>query len=310
MKVTVLMPAYNAARHIPEAIQSVLAQSHADFELLVINDGSTDETPTILEECARQDPRIRILSQENRGMAESLNRALMETQAEWVFRMDADDIMLPERLQRQIAFIQANPEVKVASCLAQYISETGKKLGKSTSELMTVEKFHWYVQHHEAIGLLHPGVVMHRETVLSVGGYRGQFWPADDIDLWNRLAEKGHVILVQNEVLMLYRVHTGSVSTAKYANARLKYEWVRACMNARRSGEEEPDWDTFLQRWKQAAWWVRLNRVRKSNAKAYYHAAGHDYLSGHFGTGMGKLFLAALLQPAYVLPRLAKQIVK
>jgi glycosyltransferase involved in cell wall biosynthesis len=310
MKVLITIPAYNAAEHLEEAIESVLNQTHPDFELLVINDGSQDETAVILDRLSEKDKRIRVIHQENQGIAETLNRALSETDSEWVFIMHADDVMLPERLARQLAFIEENPELRVCSCLAYYISESGQQLGKTSSDLFSREKLDWYVKNNEMIGLLHPGAALHRSTVLEIGGYRQAFWPSEDVDLWNRMAEKGHLIQVQNEVLMKYRIHTGSASTSKFIFNRMKYEWARSCMRARRNGKSEPDWETFQNQWHSLSLLSRWNRDRKIHAKRYYHEAGHDCLRKDYFRGFAKLTLAAMLQPVYVLPRLKDQVFK
>jgi glycosyltransferase involved in cell wall biosynthesis len=308
MKVTVVIPVFNGEKHLEVAIRSVLTQTHQDFELIVINDGSKDRSLEISEQLALADSRIRVLTQENQGIAATLNRGLHEAETDWVMIMHADDAMLPNRLEKQILFIQNNPDLRACSCLAIYISETGKEFGKTTSDLLTREKFQWYVSNNEAIGILHPGTAVHRQTVLEMGGYRQAYWPAEDIDLWNRLAEKGYLILVQNEPLMKYRIHFGSISTARFMSTRQKYEWVRSCMYARRCGKEEPTWESFQHEWNHQPLWVKLNRNRKGNAKAYYHAAGHDYLRKEYFLCFIKLAAAFLLQPLYVLPRLRKQV--
>jgi glycosyltransferase involved in cell wall biosynthesis len=308
MKVTVVIPAYNAAKHIVEAVESVLTQTHRDFSLIIVNDGSQDDTLSILNALAAQDPRIRVIDQENQGIAGTLNRALREANTDWVLVMHADDIMLPNRIERQIHFIENNPDIKVFSCLAYYVSERGKQFGKTQSNLFSRDVFHWYVKNNEAIGLLHPGAVLHRETVLALGGYRQEFWPAEDIDLWNRLAEKGHLILVQPEVLMKYRIHTGSASTSRFMFTRMKYEWGRQCMLARRSGGTEPLWEEFTSSWSKLPWFKKLNRNRKIYAKSYYHEAGHDCLRGDYCRAFPKLAMALFFQPAYVLPRLKAQV--
>jgi glycosyltransferase involved in cell wall biosynthesis len=308
MKVTVVMPCYNAEQHVRQAVTSILEQSHKDFELLVINDGSQDGTLKILEELAAQDSRIQVLDQTNQGIAGTLNRGLSEANTDWVMIMHADDVMYPYRLEKQIEFIQDNPELRACSCLATYISDSGKKFGKTTSDLLTREKFKWYVSNNEAIGILHPGVALHRETALLLGGYRQPYWPAEDIDLWNRLAEKGHLILVQDQVLMYYRIHSGSISTSRFMATRLKYEWVRVCMHSRRAGRTEPKWEDFLREWDNLPWVLRLDRTRKIHAKAYYHAAGHDYLRGYHFQGALKLIASTLLQPTYTLPRIREQV--
>lgn len=304
MHVNVLMPVFNAAMHLPAAIESVLNQTHRDFILFLINDGSTDDSLAIMQRYAQQDNRIRIINHENCGMGESLNKALRIASSDWVMRMDGDDLMLPDRLTRQIAFIQANPDVKVTACLAQYISDAGQTLGKTTGDLVSREKFCWYVENNEVIGLLHPGVAMHRKTILNAGGYRGQFWPADDIDLWNRLAEQGHLIMVQPEVLLQYRVHAQSAITSHFKQGRLKYEWVRACLRARRTGCSEPTWSEFETTWNQASWWVQLNRARKLQAKFLYRQAGYDKLMNKTGKAILNMMMATCLQPGYTLKRL------
>lgn len=308
MKVTVVIPAYNAETHLAEAIESVLNQTYSNFELIVINDGSQDNTLEILKGFEEKDSRVHIINQENQGIAESLNRGMTEAKTDWVAIMHADDVMQPYRLEKQMDFLNQNPDIKVLSCLAEYISATGKKLGKTTTNLFSRKQFQWYIENTEAIGLLHPGVILHKKTILSVGGYRQPFWPAEDIDLWNRVAEKGHLILVQDKVLMQYRIHSGSASTSKFKMTRMKYEWVRACMKARRAHEIEPAWDVFCNTWVQKPLWHRWNNARKQNAKALYHAAGHDCLEHNYIRGIVRLAWATILQPGYVFPRLKQQI--
>src|SRR4051812_44688990 len=132
--VSILMPAYNAERYVAEAVASVLAQTHRDFELLAIDDGSTDGTLGILQSFAATDPRVRILSHENTGMGRALNAALERCRHEWVARMDADDVMVPDRLERQLAFVAERPGLVVCSTLVRYIDEGGSVIGQNRSE--------------------------------------------------------------------------------------------------------------------------------------------------------------------------------
>ena len=131
---SVLMPAYNAGRYIGDAIDSVLAQTVRDLGLLVIDDGSKDDTLAVAEERAKRDPRVRVITQPNAGIAHTLNRGLeMLAGSEWVFLMHADDLMMPNRLERQVAFIEANPDVAVASSLVYYINGAGETVGHGRS---------------------------------------------------------------------------------------------------------------------------------------------------------------------------------
>ena len=109
--VSVLMPVFNAERYVGEAIESILCQSFADFEVVVIDDGSTDDSPNILAGLAARDSRLRVLRQGNSGVVAALNRGLKDCRAPLVARMDADDVAHPERLEQQLAFMKANPEI-------------------------------------------------------------------------------------------------------------------------------------------------------------------------------------------------------
>ncbi|MDB5017639.1 MAG: hypothetical protein JWQ84_2471, partial [Mucilaginibacter sp.] len=122
-KITVLMPAYNAGKYIREAVASVLEQSFTDFELLIINDGSTDDTVKIIR--SFNDSRIVLLNQENKGIAQALNRGLANAHAPYIARFDADDICLPNRLKTQYDFITAYPEYSVIGSAAEYMDADG-----------------------------------------------------------------------------------------------------------------------------------------------------------------------------------------
>src|SRR5689334_2912755 len=123
-------------------------------------------------------------------------------------------------------------------------------------DITTEKKFREYMVKNEVIGLLHPCVFMRRDVVEEVGGYREAFKSANDMDLWNRISERGHLILVQPEYLMEYRIRSGSITAGKFLEVRLKYEWVRACMSARRVGLPEPDWVTFLRERDEVGFWT------------------------------------------------------
>lgn len=304
MFVSVLLSAFNAEKTIAEAIESILSQTHRDFELLLINDGSTDGTLLIMQKFADQDHRIKIISHQNMGMGASLNQALHLANAEWVVKMDADDIMLPQRLERQIAFIKKHPDIVVASCLVYYVDEYGRVIGKNSSDLRTREDLIRYLKSNELIGFHHSGVIMKKEVIISVGGYRPRFWPADDIDLWNRVAERGYLILVQPEYLVKYRIHASSISVSNVRMARLKLRWVRECMICRRTGLPEPSLEEFLRIERNRPWWIRLNHWRKDLAKVFYKRAVCYFSKHQYHRIIAPFIGSLLLQPSYT----AKQV--
>ena len=308
--VSIVMSVKNGMPFLPETVESILAQTECNWELVAVDNVSDDGSVAYLESVAAQDPRIRVLkNDEDLGMSGGLNRGLAESTAEWVVRMDADDIMLPNRIERQLAFIAENPDVRVSCCRGMYVNEHGEvALQTTASDLLTREKFHWYVETNEAIGLLHPGVIMHRQTVLDAGGYRKPFWPAEDIDLWNRLAEQGHVILVQDEVLLQYRLHSRSSITSGFKRGRQQYEWVRECMVARRQGQPEPTFDEFMARRQAEPILKKIDRWRKLNAKCYYREAGQARLAKNWPLFLLKLGCSAVLQPNYFGNRMQQQV--
>jgi glycosyltransferase involved in cell wall biosynthesis len=167
MFVSVVMPVYNGQAFLREAIESVLAQTHLDLELVAIDDGSADESPAILADLAVADPRVRVIRQANGGGARARNRALQEARAEWIINLDQDDLMLPNRIERQLAFLAAHPDVKVFSCRALYINAAGKAFGKTKCEPITTRAaFERHLASGEPIGInpaeLGEGRVDHR----------------------------------------------------------------------------------------------------------------------------------------------------
>jgi len=303
MKVSVVMPVYNAERYLAAAVESVLGQTHRDFAFIIVNDGSTDGSAEILRRYAGADSRIILIDQANQGGGPARNRGIERAETRWVFQTDADDLMHPDRIERQLAFLRENPDVRVSSCFGYYVDDTGRRVGRITHDLTTREKFAWYLRTNEAIGIMHPGVVFDRDIFVNVGGYRPPTALAEDIDLWSRMAEAGALILVQPEILVDMRIHKDSAIGANFIKSRMKYEWVREMMYARRRGEAEPSWEQFLDHWRAAPLFVRLNRRRKTEAKRRFRQAGMDWATRSPGRAFFNLLAAAVLQPGYALAR-------
>ncbi len=301
MKVSVLMPAFNAERYISEAIESVLSQTHANFELIIVDDGSTDDTLAVAESYAQKDRRVKVISQPNMGIANTLNQALDLASDEWIVCMHADDVMLPNRIERQVAFIKENADVAVAGTFVYYINDNGKVIGKYQSPYISRDRVEKLVQRNKLIGFTHPAVIMRKSVVKEVGGYRQEFWPAEDIDLWNRIVERGYTVLAQPEYLLKYRKHGSSAYVSKQRLSQLKVNWIKACVRRRRSGEPEPSWEEFLAIRQQEPWWSWLNQERKLLAKSLYNVAVLHFSGRKYHLCAPILLCAALLQPRYVL---------
>jgi glycosyltransferase involved in cell wall biosynthesis len=186
-KITVLMPAYNAQKYIHEAIESVLAQTFTDFELLIINDGSTDNTLTIIHSFI--DDRIRVINQENKGIATALNNGLKQAKADYIARFDADDICYHHRLQLQYDFMLTNPSYSIIGSAVDYLDIdrnfvfTHHPKAHSYQEMLALNV--------SICPFIHSSVFYKKEIVLKHGGYNEYAYTFEDHLLW--------VNLLQNE---------------------------------------------------------------------------------------------------------------
>jgi L-malate glycosyltransferase len=230
-KVTVLIPLYNAERYLAEALASILEQTFTDFELLVIDDGSTDTSVAIVRSFG--DPRIRLVSNAaNLGVTITLNRGIDLARGEYIARMDSDDICLPNRLAEQVAFLDAHPECAMVAVPVQMIAADGRDCGDWSDDRRTTspETIRRFLPRANCIA--HPGVMI-RTALLAVYRYDGQQRVAQDYDLWLRLCADGHVIAKLAEPLLRYRLNPASVTAVTRGllpdlkNVRTKARFLR-----------------------------------------------------------------------------------
>jgi len=183
-KITVLMSIYNGERFLRKAVNSVLAQTFSDFEFLILDDGSTDNTWDILT--GFRDPRIRLIkNSKNMGLTRSLNKGLGLARGEYVARMDADDISLPERLQRQKEFLVKNQNIAMVGCWVEMIDEKGQKTKKVNFPIVPY-LLRWRLLFTNTFA--HSAVMFRKDAVLGVGGYSEKMRYAQDYDLWSRIS--------------------------------------------------------------------------------------------------------------------------
>ena len=303
--VTVLMPVYNGARYVAVAIESILTQSHSDFEFLIIDDGSTDCTPEILADYAARDRRIRVVRQNNRGQAASLNRGLKLARHDWVAIIDHDDVSLPERLARQLELVVQHPEVVVVGSYVIEIDGGGNRLCQRKWGATTITAFRERRARNDWIGLAHPSAMMHRPTIQRLGGYDPAFGPATDTELWSRVSDE-HVILVVPETLILYRVHSGSMSTTQFFEAARLTRWIMARQISRRSGKPEPDLES-CRRGERGGNGLRLLPIAYQDWVAYIQMRRYLARIEHHGLTSNLLLLAeAGIRPAWAARRAAR----
>lgn len=245
-RISVLMTVYNGRRYLDEAVQSVLGQTMADFEFIIVDDGSTDETRPMLEAYAAQDSRLVLLYNEaNMGLTRSLNKALGRAQGEYVARQDADDISRPERFDQQVAFLDSHPEVGVLSTVVELIDENGQTRqpryfeGLETNEALQQQLL-------DDFCVAHGSVMARRTCYQAVGGYDPAMEPAEDHDMWLRLGEITQLASLPDP-LYRYRLHGTSVSKTRRNQQVLRLAQVIENALRRRSQDLTPAARAYLR---------------------------------------------------------------
>lgn len=262
--ITVLMPAYNAEKYIRSAIDSVLDQTFADFELLIINDGSTDATESLIR--AYDDARIRLINQSNQGIAAALNLGLLNAKASLIARFDADDLCLPERLEKQYKFLQSHPEFDIVGCDAEYTDMNGEYV------------FTYRMPAHDAVSIralsmhkcpfIHSAVMFRKASILSAGGYDANAFAFQDHLLWCRVIKNSNGYNLP-EALIKVRLNPESISIdEKWRTKRFREIKASSIARGAISAEDGIELKQILQ----------LQNNPKIKEGSYYSLLGKKYL--------------------------------
>jgi glycosyltransferase involved in cell wall biosynthesis len=206
IKITVLMPCYNAGKYIAEAIDSVLAQTFRDFELLIINDGASDNTADIIRSFS--DERIVLIEQEQQGIAAALNNGLLHARADYIARFDADDICLSDRLEKQYRFMLEHPGCIVVGSAADYIDHNGQYVFTHLPAAKTNAEIQALSLH--SCPFIHASV-MYKKDVITGIGYNMHAHSFEDHLLWQQLKTKGEMYNMPEQLLRV-RLNPGSIT--------------------------------------------------------------------------------------------------
>jgi hypothetical protein len=234
--VSVLMAVRNGAAYLDESLASLAAQTFENFEIIVVDNGSTDGTAGILRDWARHEPRLRAFRLEHRGVSASRNLAAAKARAPLLAQLDADDLALPNRLAVQVAAMEERALLVLLGSAAELIDAHGRRIGSlrrppDNAELRSFLR--------EGNGFVHSSVMMRRDAFLAAGGYRTGLARAEDFDLWLRMAGQGEMAnLVQP--LVRYRLHDLSTTARGPVRQAIAIECVGAAREARRLGRPEP----------------------------------------------------------------------
>jgi glycosyltransferase involved in cell wall biosynthesis len=223
-KVSVVMPAYNAERYVKESALSILKQTLTDFELIIIDDGSTDNTPSILRRLAASDSRIRLITQPNAGVTASLNRGIEAARSNIIARMDADDVSLPDRLQAEYDYLTQHPGVVLVGTDYNVINDGGQTLSRvrvpnEDEDLRMLLRLNSPFAH---------GSVMYRKADFDrAGRYRKAGGSAEDYDLWVRFASLGTLYVIP-KVLFQWRLGDSNITTVKSSQVEASAAHIRS----------------------------------------------------------------------------------
>lgn len=233
------MGVYNAEHTLRAAVDSVLQQSLLDFEFVIVNDGSTDGTGAILTHYQQRDSRIRVINQPNQGLTKSLVLGCELATGKLIARQDADDVSLPERLQKQVEILSRNDQAVLATSWVEDVSPEGVRCGvhRELPHSITLRSG----QLHSLVGIpAHGSVLIRRDSLERAGGYRACFYYAQDSDLWLRLSEQGRFVVVP-EVLYRRVIGTQSISS-RFRGAQSRFcELAQECFRAVQDGRSESE---------------------------------------------------------------------
>lgn len=243
--ISVVMPAFNSSNFIAKAIESILSQTFQDFELILVDDGSTDNTLEIMTHYSQQDNRIQVIQSKHVGCSRARNLGINQSKFPWVAVMDADDIALPKRFAKQIEAANANPQVVAWGTYVHHIKLKEEVLSLQKHGVLTEEEFYDHRKRGDVPFVIHPTSLIKKEILLRVGGYDQKFSYAEDFELFDRLSDHGFILVIP-EPLLLYRLHSQSISMNKYFIRDLLVRYVYARRAAQIKGEKEVDLDQFI----------------------------------------------------------------
>ncbi len=241
--ISIIMPVYNAEHFVSQAVESILRQTYSDFEFIIIDDGSTDSTPRILAQY--NDTRIRFIRKNyNEGIINVLNLGIQFAKGRYIARMDADDISLPKRLEKQVAFLEQRKDIAILGTRAIRIDERGRFLEYMVS--VTSPQHIQKLLEAGFVPIVHPSVMMRADFIRKLGGYRDGFLHVEDKDLWLRAIENGAKIANLKDTLLLYRTYIKSVTIQYIVERCHSGLYAMDCFYRRKQGLPERSKEEFL----------------------------------------------------------------
>ncbi|MEB0014184.1 glycosyltransferase [Glaciimonas sp. Cout2] len=221
---SVIIPVYNAEKHIEQCIYSIKNQSYYNLEIIIINDGSTDTCDEIIRKCINKDERFTYISRENRGLVETLNQMILMCNGLMIARMDADDISHVDRIKKQVNFLCQNDDVAVLGSRVEIINESGVTIGHCKRPVSANDISVYFLY---GSPLAHPTVIFNMEIINKIElTYSAEAYPVEDLELWLRLQKKYKILNLKNHLLK-YRISKKGVSQTNKKQQEKKSNQIR-----------------------------------------------------------------------------------
>ncbi|MTI30284.1 glycosyltransferase family 2 protein [Xanthovirga aplysinae] len=306
--VSVILVSFNGEAYLQKAIESVLNQSYKNFEFLLVDNGSHDDTRSIMKGFQKKDSRIRVITYDkNISRTPCYNEMVPLAKGKLIFEMCDDDIMLPDRLRGLLKFMIENPELHMANSLFYYIDESDRILAKNHTPHVDKEWWKKVVAVGGLINLPTPGMTYWKASFIEVGGYRPKFWPADDLEFATRFAMSGKAVATLDKVLLHYRIHSQSVMAKEFLDASWKCKWLLHCVQKRKLGKEEISFEEFMHIQKKKPLLTKVQWYMNIYGDKFYREAGllfgkRKYLSFFFF-----ISLSFLMIPSSVIKKIRQQ---
>jgi glycosyltransferase involved in cell wall biosynthesis len=304
-KISIIMSVKNGERFAAAAIESILNQSFKNFEFIIVNNDSSDNTYKILESYQNKDPRIKILTNSNNEtLYEGRMTGIKVSKFDWFALMDADDECDKNRIQEQIDFINnhSSDNLGVVSTYGNYINYKSKIIANRFTGPINEKEFNKIYLNNESFSLIDPSIVVNKNIFFKVGGYLKDNIAAD-LDLFYKIAEKGFLIQTVNKPLYFYRVHETSYSVQNSMKQCEITHYLNYNMRQRRNGRNEISEKEFYNNfWKKFNY--RIPRKILDYSKTFYKISAHNFIQKKYFYSLLNVIFAFIFSPRYTLLRL------
>lgn len=302
--ITVMTTNYNMAAYLPKAIESILAQTYKDFELLVVDDESSDNSVEIIQSYVEKDDRVRLLQIEHGGIVKARNAALQAAKYPWIAILDADDIAVPTRLEKQIKAAEEKPHVVAWSTYAYRTNSNEEVFSVAQTGPVTEEEFYEARKAGRFSMMLNNAMMIKRDLAIELGGYDARFEGGEDMELLDRMANYGPTLTIP-EPLVYYRMHTGSttITQKKFREQRFWGRYLHA-RNQHRLENKQLSYPDFVKEYENRVTGIRKIVDDIDNVSAYHLRIGAVYFGERqYSKAIIPILISFFLNPYYILYR-------